>query len=451
MQTITQNRTTEARKALMKFLHSESTGGIILLICAVIALLFANIPALVPFTSIWDYNCGIEFGNFSLKMPLRLWINDGLMAIFFFVVGLEIKREMLVGGLSSAKKAALPVFAALGGMIFPAIIYVIFNHDNPDTSHGWGIPMATDIAFAIGVISLLGKRIPIGIKALITALAVADDLGAIIVLAIFYPTHALHLSFLLYAAIVVAIMLILRKLGVYNKYLYVIAGVFLWYFIFQSGVHATIAGVILAITVPSRPKIDEDTYITKFSGMLERFKTTVKRDESPLANSEGVFIIHEMHKEVEKVDPLMHRFESKLHPFSTFLIMPLFALANAGVAFSGMDFSEGVPSLTLGIFFGLVIGKPLGIFILSFLSTKLKIAELPSGTTWPQIFAMGMLAGIGFTMSIFINGLAFHDPIFADEGKMTILISSFTAAILGSLALYLTTRKNKINNHNYEN
>lgn len=451
MQTITQNRTTEARKALMKFLHSESTGGIILLIFAVIALLFANIPALVPFTSIWDYNCGIEFGNFSLKMPLRLWINDGLMAIFFFVVGLEIKREMLVGGLSSAKKAALPVFAALGGMIFPAIIYAIFNHDNPDTSHGWGIPMATDIAFAIGVISLLGKRIPIGIKALITALAVADDLGAIIVLAIFYPTHALHLSFLLYAAIVVAIILILRKLGVYNKYLYVIAGVFLWYFIFQSGVHATIAGVILAITVPSRPKIDEDTYITKFSGMLERFKTTVKRDESPLANSEGVFIIHEMHKEVEKVDPLMHRFESKLHPFSTFLIMPLFALANAGVAFSGMDFSEGVPSLTLGIFFGLVIGKPLGIFILSFLSTKLKIAELPSGTSWPQIFAMGMLAGIGFTMSIFINGLAFHDPIFADEGKMTILISSFTAAILGSVALYLTTRKNKINNHNYEN
>lgn len=443
MQTITQNRTTEARKAFMKFLHSESTGGIILLICAVIALLFANIPALVPFTAIWDYNCGIEFGNFSLKMPLRLWINDGLMAIFFFVVGLEIKREMLVGGLSSTKKAALPVFAALGGMIFPAIIYVIFNHDNPDTSHGWGIPMATDIAFAIGVISLLGKRVPIGIKALITALAVADDLGAIIVLAIFYPTHALHLSFLLYAAIVVAIILILRKLGVYNKYLYVIAGVFLWYFIFQSGVHATIAGVILAITVPSRPKIDEDTYITKFSGMLERFKTTVKRDESPLANSEGVFIIHEMHKEVEKVDPLMHRFESKLHPFSTFLIMPLFALANAGVAFSGMDFSEGVPSLTLGIFFGLVIGKPLGIFILSFLSTKLKIAELPSGTSWPQIFAMGMLAGIGFTMSIFINGLAFHDPIFADEGKMTILISSFTAAIIGSLALYLTTRKNK--------
>ena len=451
MQTITQNRTTEAKKAFMKFLHSESTGGIILLICAVIALLFANIPALVPFTSIWDYNCGIEFGNFSLKMPLRLWINDGLMAIFFFVVGLEIKREMLVGGLSSAKKAALPVFAALGGMIFPAIIYAIFNHDNPDTSHGWGIPMATDIAFAIGVISLLGKRIPIGIKALITALAVADDLGAIIVLAIFYPTHALHLSFLLYAAIVVAIILILRKLGVYNKYLYVIAGVFLWYFIFQSGVHATIAGVILAITVPSRPKIDEDTYITKFSGMLERFKTTVKRDESPLANSEGVFIIHEMHKEVEKVDPLMHRFESKLHPFSTFLIMPLFALANAGVAFSGMDFSEGVPSLTLGIFFGLVIGKPLGIFILSFLSTKLKIAELPSGTSWPQIFAMGMLAGIGFTMSIFINGLVFHDPIFADEGKMTILISSFTAAILGSVALYLKTRKNKINNHNYEN
>ena len=451
MQTITQNRTTEARKAFMKFLHSESTGGIILLICAVIALLFANIPALVPFTAIWDYNCGIELGNFSLKMPLRLWINDGLMAIFFFVVGLEIKREMLVGGLSSAKKAALPVFAALGGMIFPAIIYVIFNHDNPDTSHGWGIPMATDIAFAIGVISLLGKRVPLGIKALITALAVADDLGAIIVLAIFYPTHALHLSFLLYAAIVVAIILVLRKLGVYNKYLYVVAGVFLWYFIFQSGVHATIAGVILAITVPSKPKIDEDTYIKKFSGMLERFKTTVKRDESPLANSEGVFIIHEMHKEVEKVDPLMHRFESKLHPFSTFLIMPLFALANAGVAFSGVDFSEGIPSLTLGVFFGLVIGKPLGIFILSFLSTKLKIAELPSGTNWSQIFAMGMLAGIGFTMSIFINGLAFHDPIFADEGKMTILISSFTAAILGSVALYLTTRKNKLNNKNYEN
>jgi Na+/H+ antiporter NhaA len=435
----------EIRHFLNSFLHNESVGGVLLLICAIIALLFANIPSLGSLHHIWDYNAGITIGGFSLQMTVEQWINDGLMAIFFFVVGLEIKREMLVGELSSLKHAILPVFAAIGGMIVPACIYTIFNHADPNTYHGWGIPMATDIAFAIGIISLLGKRVPIGLKVFLTALAIVDDLGAIIVLAIFYPSHALHLDMLIYAGIVVAFLLTLNRFKVQNTLLYIIPGLILWYLIFESGVHATIAGVILALTIPSKTSINEVRFSVKMNHLLEKFKATSNSEVEVMANPEQQAIIHQMHKTVQEIDPLMHKFESALHPWVTYLIMPLFALANAGVIVTDDLFNWPIPDVALGIFFGLLLGKPIGIFLFSFIAVKFKLAELPAGTKWKQIFAIGKLAGIGFTMSIFIDGLAFKTDYLANLGKAAILATSSLAAILGLIAIVLTCKKVKEN------
>lgn len=447
-QILTKLRMSEVRNIFNTFLHNESTGGIILLLCAIIAVLAANSESLSFLHGFWEKEVGFTFGEFSLKMSIHHWVNDGLMAIFFFVVGLEIKREMLVGELSSFKHASLPVFAAIGGMITPALIYSFFNASDPVTGNGWGIPMATDIAFAIGIISLLGNRVPLSLKVLLTALAIVDDLGAIIVLALFYPSHELHLIFLLYAAIIIAILAILNYANIRNKYIYVAAGIFLWYFVYMSGIHATIAGVLLAIVTPSKSVINELRFGTKLQYLLDKFKMSGNAQIEVLANPEQQHIIHSMHKMVEKVDPLMHRFESKLHPWVTFFIMPVFALANAGVLINPEVFSnaEGIPSVTLGIFFGLLLGKPLGIFLFSWLAVKLGIAQKPSGSNWMQIFAVGILGGIGFTMSIFINNLAFNDQTIIDLGKITILVTSLCAAIIGLIALFSSCRKEKNSN-----
>lgn len=432
---------TWAQKYFTNFFKGESAGGILLLICTVIALLFANIPALQPVLGIWDVEGGLEFGNFSLKMSVLEWVNDGLMAIFFFTVGLEIKREMTVGQLSSAKKAALPVFAALGGMIFPAIIFTIFNHGNPATSHGWGVPMATDIAFAIGILAILGKKAPLGIKVLLTAIAIADDLGSIIVLAIFYPTHAIHFVPLLIGLAIFTVLLLLGKFGVRKVWVTVIGGLFLWYFIYRSGVHATIAGVLLAITVPYKTKVNELRFGVRMQYLLNEFKNVSNCEVEGLANEDEMHIIHQMSEDLDAIEPLMHKFESNLQPIVNFMIMPLFALANAAVLLH-MDFSApGVMGLSLGIFFGLLCGKPIGIFLFSLLSVKCKIAALPDGVTKPQLLAMGVLAGIGFTMSIFIDNLAFHDPALVDTGKVAILITSATAAVLGYVIFNLMSKK----------
>lgn len=438
----------EIKNIFNTFFHNESTGGVLLLACAVIAVLAANSDALAFISGIWHSTAGINIGSFSLNMSLEHWVNDGLMAIFFFVVGLEIKREMLVGELSSIRQAALPVFAAIGGMLTPAIIYAYFNMGNPQTSGGWGIPMATDIAFAIGIISLLGKRVPMSLKILLTALAIVDDLGAIIVLALFYPSHELHLIFFAYAGAVVALLAILNILNIRNKYIYIIAGIFLWYFVYRSGVHATIAGVLLAIVTPAKSVINELRFGTKLQYLLDKFRTAGESKVEVIANPEQQHIIHSMHKMVEKIDPLMHRFESKLHPWVTFFIMPVFALVNAGVeinpdAFSG---TGGIPSISLGIFFGLLVGKPVGIFLFSWIAVKLGIAKKPDDVNWLQIFSVGILGGIGFTMSIFINNLAFTDPATIDLGKITILTTSLCAAIFGLGALLVSCKSQKKTN-----
>ena len=425
--------------------HNESTGGILLLICAVIAVTLASIPECSWFTAFWDTEAGLKFGGFSMEMPLKLWINDALMAIFFFTVGMEIKREMLYGQLSSVRKSALPIVAAIGGMLVPAAIYFGFNSGHPESVNGWGIPMATDIAFAIGILSLLGSRVPASLKIFLTALAIVDDLGAIVVLALFYPSHELHLVFLLYAAAIVAGLAIMNFLNIRNKYVFMIAGLFLWYFVYMSGVHATIAGVLLAAVTPARSVINELRFGTKLQYMIDKFKMAGDSRVEVLANPEQQHIIHSMHSMINKADPLMHKFESTLHPWVTFFIMPVFALANAGVAINAtaMDFSGGIPSVSMGILLGLLLGKPAGIFLFSFLAVKTGAAKKPQGINWGQILSVGILGGIGFTMSIFINNLAFADESIIDLGKLTIIITSLFAAILGLASLLLTCRKQK--------
>ena len=414
-------RNLEIANAFESFLQNQATGGVLLLICTLAAVFLASFPRTEWFDNMWETAAGITIGNFSIEMSLRSWINDALMAVFFFVVGLEIKREMLVGQLSSIKRSALPVLAAIGGMIVPAIIYSIFNAGNPESANGWGIPMATDIAFAIGILSLLGDRVPGGLKIFLTALAIVDDLGAIIVLAIFYPTHALHLDYLGYVAIIMAILALMNRA--------------------RSGIHATISGVFLAMVIPSKGNINEIRFQTKISLLLEKFKLTSRKELKVLTSPEQQHIIHSMHKEIKDVDPLMHRLESKLHPIVTFLIMPLFALANAGVDLNPSHMTgSGIHPISYGIFFGLLIGKPLGIFLLSFLGIKMGVAAKPKGISWIQLAATGILGGIGFTMSIFIDNLAFTDHSIIDLGKVSILISSTTAAILGLIALSMVCK-----------
>ena len=430
----------EVVRIFNKFIHNEATGGIILLLCALIAVIFASVPGGEWFDNIWNTQAGINIGDFSLNMSLRGWINDALMAIFFFTVGLEIKREMTVGQISSFKRAFLPTVAAVGGMLMPALIFTIFNHGTP-TAHGWGIPMATDIAFAIGVISLLGSRVPTSLKVFLTALAIVDDLGAIIVLAIFYPTHGLHLMYLLGALAVVLIVLLLNKLKLRSIFMYCLAGIFIWYFIYKSGIHATIAGVILAMLIPCNAEVNCNAFSTKIGRLLNRFKEATTDDGDMLTNPQEQHIIHLMHGELESVDPYLHRFESSLHPLVCYLIMPLFALANAGVAMDFGAFTGGAPHVAFGILFGLLLGKPLGIFLFSFIAIKLGLAERPIGASWLQLFCVSILGGIGFTMSIFISNLAFADPAMVNIAKISILLTSSLAAILGLIALNLCCRK----------
>ncbi len=423
---------------LNRFLHNQSTGGIILLACAVISLLVANIPSISHLQRVWDVEAGFTFGDFSLKMTLLQWINDGLMVIFFFVVGLEIKREILVGDLSSSKKAALPIVAAIGGMVVPALIYTIFNNGTP-YQNGWGIPMATDIAFAIGILSLLGKRCPTSLKVFLTAIAIVDDIGAIFVIAIFYPTHEIQFIYLLSALVVVAVLFIFNRMKVRYMAAYIIPGLFLWYFIYSSGVHATVAGVILAALIPSKTSLNELRFQVRMSYLLGAFKEVSNREVEVLANPTQMSIIQGMKSKIDKISPMIHNFETMLHPLSSFIIMPLFALANAGVAIEGSLLSTLSHPIGIGIFLGLFLGKPLGIFLFSYFAVKFNFAELPTGAKFKQILAIGVVAGIGFTMAIFIDNLAFTEIEYVNIGKVAIILTSVISALFGLAAIYFTT------------
>lgn len=384
-------------KIFSHFFRLSSAGGIILLICVAVSLFIANSGWSDGFKELLNSELGFHTSSLHLKYPLLLWINDGLMAVFFLLVGLEIKREIVEGELSSFSQASLPVLAAIGGVLVPAVIYGFFNSGDPLTAKGWGIPMATDIAFALGILSLLGSKVPSGLKIFLAALAIVDDLIAILVIAIFYSSE-LNFLYLGYAGALFALLVIFNRMGVKNLLFYLIPGAVIWYFIHHSGIHATIAGVLVAMTIPTN---EDDT-------------------ESPL----------------EKLEHALTR------PVN-FIIMPIFALANTNITFESEMISGLFSNLGLGIILGLFLGKPIGIFIMSWLSVKLKIAELPESVTWMHVLGLGLLGGIGFTMSIFIALLSFGDALHQNEAKFAVLIASTVAGISGFCILSLYNKKQK--------
>ncbi|KFF03241.1 Na+/H+ antiporter NhaA [Flavobacterium reichenbachii] len=384
-------------KVFSHFFRSSSAGGIILLICVLISLLIANSGWSDGFKELLNFELGFNTSLLHLKYPVLLWINDGLMAVFFLLVGLEIKREIVEGELSSFAQASLPVLAAVGGVAVPALIYFFFNNGDLHTAKGWGIPMATDIAFALGILSLLGSKVPSGLKIFLAALAIVDDLIAILVIAIFYSSE-LNFLYLGYAGALFVLLIIFNRMGVKNLFFYLIPGVVIWYFIHHSGIHATIAGVLVAITLPTT---EDDT-----ESALEKLEHALTRPVN-------------------------------------FIIMPIFALVNTNITFESEMISGLFSNLGLGIILGLFLGKPIGIFIMSWLSVKLKIAELPQSVTWMHVLGLGLLGGIGFTMSIFIALLSFGDALHQNEAKFAILIASTIAGISGFCILSLYNKKQK--------
>lgn len=418
---------------IQEFLHQQASGGILLIIATVIALAWANSPFAESYHHLWHTYVNIDIGGVGLNYSLHHWINDGLMVIFFFVVGLEIKRELLVGELSSAKKAALPIAAALGGMIFPALIYTIFNLGSESAS-GWGIPMATDIAFVVGILALLGNRVPLSLKIFILALAIVDDLGAVLVIAIFYTSN-ISLTSLMIAGGLIILLIAMNRLGVRNLLVYTLVGVALWLAFLKSGVHATVAGVLLAFTIPVSSRINTKKFKSETENLIKEFDNAGEHGEDVLTNSERLSIVDKIENNCEKILTPLQRFEHGLHPWVSFFIMPVFALANAGVTIGSGLTSALIHPVSIGIILGLFLGKQIGIFGFSYLAVKLKLASEPEGVSWKKIYAAAILAGIGFTMSLFIANLAFTSPELLDTAKVGILSGSLISGIVGFIIL----------------
>lgn len=377
-----------------RFFSTTAAGGIVLLVCTLLALAWANSPWAESYHHLWEWSLRIGSSSFGMSLPLHAWVNDGLMAVFFLLVGLEIKREVLIGELSTRRTATLPVAAALGGMLVPAALYAVVNSRGAGAP-GWGVPMATDIAFALGILALLGDRVPSGLRVFLAALAIADDLGAVLVIALFY-TGSLNWAALGGAAGVVCLLWLMNRSGVRQPIFYALIGIVLWCFMFASGVHATIAGVLLALTVPSRAASVNET------GTLQRM-------------------------------------EHALNPYVAFLIMPLFAVANAGVSLAGASVALKSP-VVWGIALGLIVGKPLGITLASLIAVRTRAADLPAGVQWRHLHGAAWLGGIGFTMSLFIAGLAFSDATVLDTAKLGILGASVCAGLVGYVLLRSVTR-----------
>ena len=413
---------------LQRFAHTETSSGVLLALMALVALAWANSPWHEGYTHLWETEIGLDVGSWGLHLTLHEWINDAAMAIFFFVVGMEIKRELVHGQLRDPRAAALPVFAALGGMIVPAAIYTAFNAGG-EAAGGWGIPMATDIAFAVGALTLVGKSLPASLKVFLLTLAVADDLGAIAVIAIFYSDGVLFGWLAVVAATAIAVYG-LQRASVRWLTPYVLLAVVMWYATLESGIHATIAGVILGFLTPSLPFHPPKRAAEVLHGVLNRV-TRTEPGEEPDVDEYELLDVSRLSREA--VSPLA-RLESGLHPWSAYLILPVFALANAGVRVAGTDIGELLTRpVTLGVMFGLVLGKPLGVLIASWIATKLRVGVLPTGVTWPQVTAVGLFAGIGFTVALFVAGLSFTEPALTDGSKIGILIASVVAAMLGAV------------------
>ncbi|MBA4180340.1 MAG: Na+/H+ antiporter NhaA [Anaerolinea sp.] len=414
------------------FIQTEASGGIVLLIAAAAALAWANSPWDQSYHDLWDAHLSLDLNLFAIDETLGHLVNDGLMTVFFFVVGLEIKRELLHGELASPRKAALPVAAAIGGMAVPALIYAAFNAGG-DGQAGWGIPMATDIAFALGVLALLGRRAPFSLKVFLLALAIVDDLAAIGVIAVFY-TESLSMEAVFWALAVIAIIVAANRAGMRSVDVYVALGAVLWMAMLKTGIHATLTGVFLAMLTPSRPYYDEEGFETSARGLIERFRRH-EGDGEHAVKQDALLQMERLSR--DSASPL-DRLEHLLHPWVSYLIMPVFALANAGIPLSGGAISDAASSdVTLGVVGGLVIGKPLGIFAAAWLACRFGLAQLPENTGYSHILGAGLLGGIGFTVSIFIAGLAFDSEALVSDAKMGILAASAFAGIVGFIFLWV--------------
>lgn len=437
------------------FLEAPWAGGVVLLGCVIVAMLLANLPV----TSLYYRHLletdlslmvhspdGLIDWVFPRGMTVEKLINDGLMVIFFFAVGLEIKREIVCGQLSSTRQAILPALAAAGGMLAPAIIFLVFNQGTM-AANGWGIPTATDIAFAIGILSMLGNRVPVSLKIFLTALAIADDLGAILVIALFYGGQV-EIGCLLAALVIMLGVYFMKEMGEKRMLFYLVPAVVVWGLFYYSGVHSTISGVAMAMLIPMTPRYSKEYFVHKMRHLKElMLAASTSGDDFP--NEHHRFYMRRMRSLAADSVGMSYRLEHSLAPYVTFLVMPIFALANAGVEITSPEYlnifhySPEIGSVGMGVFFGLVVGKPLGIFLASWGAVRSGLAVMPEGATWRLLFAVACLGGIGFTMSLFVDSLAYTEPDLIDRGKIAILMGSTAAAVLGCLLILVFSKKRK--------
>lgn len=418
-----------------RFFQTEASGAVLLLLAAIAALVVANSALYESYEVLRHLPIEITVGSWHFEMDLAHLVDEFLMALFFLVIGLEIKREMIVGELSSVRRALLPIAGAVGGMVVPAVIYVAMNWGHPDALRGWGIPVATDIAFALGVLALVGRHAPTTMRVFLAALAIADDIGAILVIAVFYSS-GVSLAWIIFAAVILALLYSLNRLGVDSPVPYLALGLLLWFAILNAGLHATFAGVLLAFTIPVKARVAPGDFTAWARGLIQR----IEDDHDPDAHILADDLQQRQALAIERsarftVTPLQ-RMEFALHPFTTFFVLPLFAFVNAGVHLPGGSAEILLSPVALGVALGLVVGKPVGIFCASWLLVRLKLADLPTGMQWSNVLVVGVLGGIGFTMSLFVTNLAFAgNDAFAAQAKLAILITSVLAGGLGALAL----------------
>lgn len=420
-------------KPFQEFARLEASGGILLIGGTLAALVWANSPWAASYSSLWHTKLTFGFAGQQLSEELHFWINDGLMAIFFLVVGLEIKREALVGELSSARKAALPIVAALGGMIVPAGIYFLFNRTGTGAA-GWGVPMATDIAFALGVLALLGDRVPTSLKVFLAALAIFDDIGAVLVIAFFYTAEISWIALTVAGMFLIALIM-MNQIGARHPLIYAVLGLGLWLAFLQSGIHATVAGVLVALTIPARQRIDDRAFLERSEQILKEFREADGSGDAIQSSATRSAALRVLAEDCQHAESPMRRFEHALVPWNKHAIMPIFALANAGVALGGDAFGQLVSPISVGVICGLVLGKPIGIVAFSWLATRFQLAAMPGDVGWRQIVGVGILGGIGFTMSLFIANLAFGAGSVLETAKVGILVASVVSGIAGTLLL----------------
>lgn len=424
--------------AIRNFIESPVTSSILLIVATIVALIWANSPFSHSYFHLWETEFSITFGEHIFAMSLHQWINDGLMVLFFLSVGLEIKREVRFGKLSTMKAAMLPIIAALGGMVVPAVLYSLINMGGEGAS-GWGVPMATDIAFAIGVMMLLGKRVPISLKIFITALAIIDDIGAVLVIAVFYSTSIVWWG-LQMAAVFLFLIYIGTRLNIRYTGLYMVLTAGVWLGMIFSGVHATLAGILAAMMVPATSPMTAGNFVRIERGYLRRLSNAHVDDKSLLTDHEQIEAIHGISRTVQEIEPVLVWLEHALLPYVNILVIPLFALSNAGIHLGGHSGNIVTNPITIGVVVGLIVGKQLGVTLFTWLGVKLNLADLPEGVTWLQVYAMSWLTSIGFTMSLFITELAFHDEDMIASAKVGILLASVMAGVIGYIILRATLR-----------